>query len=78
MTSAVIVGYGVLSLLGVVFSALFSGLETGLYTLNRVRLLVRAGRRDPSAMRLHEELEHPNRLLTTLMQIGRASCRQRV
>ncbi|MCH8165890.1 MAG: DUF21 domain-containing protein [Planctomycetes bacterium] len=67
MTSAVIVGYGVLSLLGVVLSALFSGLETGLYTLNRVRLLVRAGRRDRSAMRLHGELEHPNRLLTTLL-----------
>lgn len=67
MTSAVIVGYGVLSLLGVGFSALFSGLETGLYTLNRVRLLVRAGRRERSAMRLHGELEHPNRLLTTLL-----------
>ncbi len=67
MTSAVIVGYGVLSLVGVVLSALFSGLETGLYTLNRVRLLVRAGRRDRSAMRLHGELEHPNRLHTTLL-----------
>ncbi len=62
-----LIGYGILSLIGIVLSAVFSGLETGLYTINRVRLVVRASRNDRRAVRLQDEIEHPNRLLTTLL-----------
>jgi CBS domain containing-hemolysin-like protein len=48
-------------------SALYSGIETGVYTLNRVRLNVRAGHGDRRAMRLRRELRRPNRLLSTLL-----------
>ena len=62
-----LIGYGILSLIGIVLSAVFSGLETGLYTINRVRLIVRASRNDRRAVRLQDEIEHTNRLLTTLL-----------
>jgi CBS domain containing-hemolysin-like protein len=47
--------------------ALFDGLETGIYTMNRVRLAVRAGRGDRAARRIRDELLHSNRLLATLI-----------
>ncbi|MCA9283820.1 MAG: DUF21 domain-containing protein [Phycisphaerales bacterium] len=56
-----------LTLAGLGLSALFSGIETGLYTLSRLRLAVRAGRGDPAALRLRKELRHPERLLSTLL-----------
>ena len=37
-----------LTVVGFVFSALFSGLETGIYTFNRVRLTVKAARGEPA------------------------------
>ena len=46
-----------LSIAGIVGSAIFSGLETGLYVVDRVRLAVRAGRGDASAV----QLEGPER-----------------
>lgn len=52
---------------GVIGSAVCSGLETGLYVVNRVRLAVRAGRGDARARRLEDELERPQRLLATLL-----------
>ncbi|MCZ6836485.1 MAG: CNNM domain-containing protein [Planctomycetota bacterium] len=55
------------TLLGLVLSALYSGMETGLYTLNRVRVTVRAGRGDKRAMRLRSMLHRSNRTLTTLL-----------
>ena len=58
------------AILGVLGSAIASGFETGLYVLNRVRLAVRAGRGDPSAARLKAELEHPERLLSTLLLVN--------
>ncbi len=62
-----VIAYGTLSLIGIVLSAVFSGLETGLYTINRVRLIVHASRNDRRAVRLQDEIDHPNRLLTTLL-----------
>ncbi len=67
MTTIEILGFGVLALVGLLLSALFSGLETGLYTLNPVRLTVRAAHGDPSAVRLRQELARQNRMLSTLL-----------
>jgi CBS domain containing-hemolysin-like protein len=55
---------------GVVLSALCSGLEIGTYTINRVRLAVRSGRGRRRALRLKHELDHPERLLITLLVIN--------
>ena len=52
---------------GLLLSALCSGLEIGLYTLNRVRLAVRSGRGDRQAIRLDREFRNPGRALTTLL-----------
>jgi CBS domain containing-hemolysin-like protein len=56
-----------LAVLGLILSASFSGIETGLYTINRVRLIVRAGSGDRRASRLLGELDHPTRLLITIL-----------
>lgn len=58
-----------LALFGLAGSALCSGLEIGVYTVNRVRLAVRAARAGSgaSARVLRNELEHPERLLATLL-----------
>ncbi len=62
-----LIGYGALCLIGIVLSAVYSGLETGIYTINRVRLIVRSGKDERRAVRLQNEIDHPNRLLTTLL-----------
>ncbi len=67
MTGGEITAFATLSVLGVFISAVFSGMETGLYTLNRVRLTVRAARRQRRAVRLRRELAHQNRTLSTLL-----------
>jgi CBS domain containing-hemolysin-like protein len=54
-------------LAGFVGSALCSGLETGCYTLNRVRLHLLAMRGRPAAVSLHKLLEDPTVLLSTLL-----------
>src|SRR5690242_7607943 len=59
--------FGVLALLAMILSALFSGIETGLYTINRVRLTVRASHGDRRAVRLQNYLANPNRMLSTLL-----------
>ena len=59
--------YAAIAIAGLCGSSLFSGIETGIYTLNRVRLKVRVGRNDPAARRLNHEMNHPNRLLSTLL-----------
>lgn len=56
-----------LAIAGLVFSAFFSGVETGLYTINRVRLAVRASHDDAQAIRLRDLLRRPNRVLSTLL-----------
>lgn len=55
--------------LGLIGSALASGLETGGYCVNRIRLRLRATPRagNYGARLLRDELEHPERLLATLL-----------
>lgn len=54
--------------LGAIGSAIASGVELGCYSLNRVRLVLRAGSPDDRAARLiKNELDKPDRLLATLM-----------
>ena len=67
MSTGEVITLAALAALGVFLSAIFSGMETGLYTLNRVRLTVRAARRQGQAVRLRRELVHQNRTLSTLL-----------
>lgn len=62
-------GWVALALAGLAGSALCSGAELGAYSVNRVRLDLRASRRpaDPLALTLRAELEKPDRLLATLL-----------
>ena len=55
------------SLLGVLLSALYSGLETGLYTVNKIRLDVRALSGVASAKRLLAIVNRPARMLAVLL-----------
>lgn len=64
---------GLLLLIAVVASALFSGLETGVVSLSRVRLRVRARRGDAVAASLLRLIERPERVLTTFL-IGNTLC----
>ena len=50
-------------------SFIFSGIEAGLLSLNRVRLKHRLKHRDKSAIRLNRLLEHPERLLVTVLVV---------
>jgi CBS domain containing-hemolysin-like protein len=59
--------YGLLALVGLILSALFSGSETGLYTINRVRLAVRSNRGDVRAKRLRWLIDRPGVMLTTIL-----------
>ena len=53
--------------IGFAGSALFSGLETGAYSINRVRLQVFAHQGDRRAVRLRRMIENPTTLLATLL-----------
>jgi CBS domain containing-hemolysin-like protein len=57
----------VLLVMGLAACALCSGVETGLYTINRVRLAVRVGLGERGALRIREELLRPNRMLATVL-----------
>lgn len=61
------IAWAVLMLVGFAGSALFSGLETGVYSLNRIRLQILDHQRDLPARRLRRLLENPTTLLTTLL-----------
>ncbi len=50
-----------------VASIIFSGLETGLYTLSRLRLDLRVSRKEPAALRVKGWLEHPAGVLAGLL-----------
>lgn len=54
-------------LIAVALSAFFSGMETGIYCLNRVRLRVRAEQNEPRARRLAALLEKPEELVITAL-----------
>jgi CBS domain containing-hemolysin-like protein len=51
----------------VALSFFFSGIETGLLALNKIRLRDRVRRRDPRAMILQQHLDRPERLLATVL-----------
>jgi CBS domain containing-hemolysin-like protein len=59
----------IVACVGLALSAVFSGVETGVYSVNRLRLAVRAGALPPDrpAMRLQRELGEPERLIATLL-----------
>ena len=65
--SAVYIALGIM-LLGLFLSALYSGLETGLYTINQVRLDVRASSKIKSAIRLRAIIDSPTRMLASCVQ----------
>ncbi len=67
MTAIEITLYGGITAVGLALSALFSGMETGIYTLNRVRVAVRAGELERRALRLQRLLVRPARTLSTLL-----------
>jgi CBS domain containing-hemolysin-like protein len=52
-----------------VVSFIFSGIEAGLLSVNRVRLKHRLKHRDKSAITLNHLLEHPERLLVTVLLV---------
>ncbi len=59
--------FAMIVLVGFVLSALYSGLETGVYVLNPVRLRLRESRGDRAAGRVKHELTRPSRLLAVLL-----------
>jgi len=72
MTSTQIIetiGWWSLGLVSLAGSALCSGIELGLYSLNRVRLDLRAGAHPPqrSAVMLKDEIQNPARLVSTIL-----------
>ena len=58
---------GVALVVGTLASAVYAGLETGMYVLNRIRLELRKERNDPPAQRLSAALDRPQELLTALL-----------
>ncbi|MSR69122.1 MAG: DUF21 domain-containing protein [Phycisphaerales bacterium] len=62
MTLTIVLGLASLAICG-----LLAGMETGIYTLNRVRLAVRVAQQHRSAKRLRAEIQHPSRLLATVL-----------
>jgi len=63
------------ALIGTGLSALFSGMETGLYTMNRVRLELRSGDGFRPARRLLRLIERPQRMLAVVL-IGNNAANQ--
>ncbi len=67
MSTSMLILFLSLAIIGIVGSALYSGIETGLYTINRVRLTVRAGQGDGRASWLLGLVQKPARMLTVLL-----------
>jgi CBS domain containing-hemolysin-like protein len=67
MTATEIVLWCLVMLLGFGGSALFSGMETGCYTLNRVRLQVLADRGKRAALSLRKIVDQTDSMLATLL-----------
>ena len=58
---------------GVLASAVFAGMETGIYVLNKVRLELRTARDDHAAKRLSRALGRPQEMLGALLIANNAS-----
>lgn len=67
MSIEAFIAFSLMVLAGVTLSALCSGIETGVYTLNRVRLALRVARGERRALILRDEIDRPNRLLSALL-----------
>ena len=67
MTALQLVIWSLLMLIGFAGSALYSGMETGAYSLNRIRLHVLKHEHKHAAIILHHLLDRPATLLTTLL-----------
>ncbi|MEM9019639.1 MAG: CNNM domain-containing protein [Planctomycetota bacterium] len=67
MLEPMIIIWGLLMLVGFAGSALFSGMETGCYRINRVRLYVRASQGNRQARLLDKLINKPAALLGTLL-----------
>ncbi len=67
MTVTEIILYSAVALTGIVLSALFSGMETGIYMINRVRLAVRASQRQPTALRISRAVRNTGGTLSVLL-----------
>ena len=59
--------WAILAIAGLVGSMIFSGMETGLYTLSRLRLQLRSWRRDPAALQVERWLRAPAAVLAGLL-----------
>jgi len=59
----------IVAVVGLALSSIFSGVETGVYSVNRLRLAVRAGATPPDrrTLRLQREIGEPERLIATLL-----------
>lgn len=66
MSADMLIFWSIVATLGMAGSALFSGMETGLYSLNRIRLHLRAQTLRSAAI-IERLLAHPNRVLGTLL-----------
>ena len=67
MTTATLALWICLALVATGLSAVFSGMETGLYTINRVRLELRSDRGDRRAWILSNLLARPHRMLAVIL-----------
>ncbi len=67
MTTMTLVFWGGLALMGFLGSALYSGLETGCYRTNRIRLQIRVDHGDRRARVLQHLINRPTLLLSTLL-----------
>ena len=67
MSESMLIFWAGLALIGFAGSALYSGMETGAYSLNRIRLHVLVHRGNHAAKTLHGLLSRPTVLLTTLL-----------
>jgi putative hemolysin len=62
-----LVPWYVLASVALVTTALFSGIETGIYGLSKMRLRVRMHKREPAALKLAGWIEHPTYVLEGLL-----------
>lgn len=55
------------AILGLIGSVIFSGMETGLYTISRLRLQLRSWRKEPAALQIEHWLKQPTAVLAGLL-----------